>query len=429
MGRGPQRTSEEVRAFELELIRLLKNGVTLPIALARMPDLSESRLRVMRSDRPAFAKEMDRLDATPAHRDAARENLEETRFSPEIVDPHEVYFTIWSLSGSQVDALYVSGLTASGVKDLESSDAAFRAKCTETELLRLLEIKDALLKRALTSGPDAKFVLAHGLKDEFGKSAQSERSDRAEIPEDAENPVSAATVNGIREQIRAGVIGGPGRSVSTAIDPVTGKRRTIYDEDDSPPISFSPTERTTEYLEARLGVDFIIPNGARIKSTDLGILFLFPKVDYWQERRWIEHRDIHAKWKCPDSRVLPTEPYIAIHFDKGTVLFLVEGIFDALTIYNLGFNSLAYLTHTPRATQLLPHRLKFKTAVQIPDGEVPFSERKKGLEIIRQVWPDAMGVAIPKNQDPNSMHRDNLLSILRRYRNSPILQEDYNGRE
>lgn len=182
-----------------------------------------------------------------------------------------------------------------------------------------------------------------------------------------------------------------------------------------PPESFPLTDNATEYIGKRL-VTNPWSTPAPIRSTSLGLLFSFANSSYWQERRWECNRDKHRSWSCPDHSIMPSEPYTAdINNLEDRTLYIVEGVFDALTLYNMHLSSVAVLTSMPRVDQLQGRQFLYDNAIWIPDGDMNNSLQhiKLGLNAIRLVWPDAVGITLPEGEDPSSMDKQQLMNLIK----------------
>lgn len=88
-------------------------------------------------------------------------------------------------------------------------------------------------------------------------------------------------------------------------------------------------------------------------------------------------------------------------WSKATV-FVVEGVFDAITIHNLGFNAIALLSNNPKIARSALTALG-KTTVAVLDGD-------KAGKALASVCDKA--IVCPEGHDAASMNKEQLLQLL-----------------
>jgi hypothetical protein len=128
------------------------------------------------------------------------------------------------------------------------------------------------------------------------------------------------------------------------------------------------------YVTKRLEVPFEIWSGLLppIRATLKGLLFLFPNVPYWQERRWQGPprwvNPLQAPFSKKDGLLYELHP----HEGPSQVGFLVEGIFDALKVKVASpHTSVACcLGWPPSSAQIERLAPKHKVLYAVPDKDV-----------------------------------------------------------
>lgn len=152
---------------------------------------------------------------------------------------------------------------------------------------------------------------------------------------------------------------------------------------------------------------------SKIYDTAKGLLFFYPTVDYWQERRWGAFSP--PRWVNPS--VAPSSPgtgvtyHLRTHFDSDRVV-LVEGIMDALRVAPYA-NVAAMLSSKYHESQLLAlYDEGYRSVTALPDNDVSVTARLHYLFKLRnwfayaRVWP-----ALTTGDDPGSATDEELKDV------------------
>jgi hypothetical protein len=143
---------------------------------------------------------------------------------------------------------------------------------------------------------------------------------------------------------------------------------------EEPPPHFVLGDVGEEYITKRLEVPKEIWSGLLpgIHGTYDGLLFLFPNVPYWQERRW----QGPPRWVNPHQAPFSKKDGLLYelhpHEGPSEVGFLVEGIFDALKVKvsNPHVSVACCLGWPPSIAQIERLAPKHKVLYVVPDKDV-----------------------------------------------------------
>jgi hypothetical protein len=178
---------------------------------------------------------------------------------------------------------------------------------------------------------------------------------------------------------KCGAAGKPTRGMLANVDqgsmlyPVEAVTQAALEE---PPESFEIVAggETEQKVTSRLEVPFEIWSGLLppIRCTVKGLLFLFPNVPYWQERRW----NGPPRWVNPNQAPYSKKDGLLyeLHPHEGPSAhgFLVEGIFDALKmkVARPDISVACCLGWPPSAAQVERLAPRHEKLIVVPDKDV-----------------------------------------------------------
>lgn len=113
----------------------------------------------------------------------------------------------------------------------------------------------------------------------------------------------------------------------------------------------------------------------------------------------------------PAGRIVPAWGYEYLSLDKGNILFVTEGVFDAISVMKLGYNCIATMTNHPKPLKQQLRVLPY-TTVAICDGD---NAGRKLASVCD------CGIILPDGEDANSMKPEELGEVVENWRKKHVL--------
>ena len=151
--------------------------------------------------------------------------------------------------------------------------------------------------------------------------------------------------------------------------------------------------------------------GDGLHSTDTGLLFMFPTEDYWQERRWGAFRP--PPWKFPKNAKRITKDGVGFHIkinSDSKRVTVVEGIFDALRVSSLGYNSFAILSKKVHEAQAMELARGYDSCSLLLDSDVSLRDFNEAISVLA-VHMDVEGIILTEG-DPAEQTDEDLKELL-----------------
>lgn len=148
-----------------------------------------------------------------------------------------------------------------------------------------------------------------------------------------------------------------------------------------------------------------------IRSTDTGLIFFFPTEDYWQERRWGAFRP--PPWRFPKNAKRTTKDGVGFHIkinSDSKRVTVVEGIFDALRVSSLGYNSFAILSKKVHEAQAMELARGYDSCSLLLDSDVSLRDFNEAISVLA-VHMDVEGIILTEG-DPAEQTDEDLKELL-----------------
>jgi hypothetical protein len=209
------------------------------------------------------------------------------------------------------------------------------------------------------------------------------------------------TVKGVYYCHRASC-GISGRSKNLGFDvPVAGFKPVQFEDRslEEPPEYFSLSDNAYEYFKNR-NVPRWLVDSMPIYETAKGLLFFFPGFEFWQERRWKQHRP--PAWKNCGGDGASAGVYYHVQTHSAREIVLVEGIFDALVVgqFTNAACVLSWRLHHKQVEDISDY---YSRLIYMPDGDVPLN--KATIEFTKMPIGSTFK-QLPLGRDPASMGLD-----------------------
>lgn len=148
-----------------------------------------------------------------------------------------------------------------------------------------------------------------------------------------------------------------------------------------------------------------------IRSTEQGILFIFPTEDYWQERRWNAFRP--PPWRFPRNSPRTTKDGITYHLrivPSKQNCVVVEGVFDALKCASAGYNAAAVLSKKVHDNQAIELSRYYSSCILILDSDVSLADFNSAVNVLSQHM-DVEGIILSEG-DPADQSIETLKELI-----------------
>lgn len=174
------------------------------------------------------------------------------------------------------------------------------------------------------------------------------------------------------------------------------------------PQSWPLTETAREYVEWRGPW-----RGNPILECEEGLLFPFPRLEYWQVRRW-QKKHRRGPWRNARGPIGPADGvlYLAQSHPLSHTIVLVEGIFDALSVARVANAAavLSFRTHPAQAARLVSWG--YHRAVLLPDSDVSVADRARAAFAVASVMPVRLAQLPGGRKDPGEATEEELVQVL-----------------